>query len=793
MLIAHYNESGALRQYSIVAALLVLVLPCRATSTSETHTAGATNAAPPTASSPPNTGYRIPNTEPPLLPQPVPLSSIKSLLDFARHSACRDAARAIEDGNINLALASLDTLTAGAFHWRGAVTNGYQQGFFVNALRGYCLERAGDIVKAYRAYQNSRACFHDEAVAMQCPEPRLEVFLGLGRTCLVAGRYTDAFNWLDLVRLEGSAEPRIAAAADRGLIRRAVEIGDFYEAITNYMDLESQVAALNSQVSKTSTPVLRHSSTPGSTDPTSQVLKNSRTPNLFCLTREEAKKYAQLLFDVMQDRQGFAKLLDGLSLLGIDNNLGSADPIPQCIMNNLARANKTEVTYFYNLLGLQIKQARAAKGDEAYLAWLCKARKIISDVYGMSGYDTDLIAIRRRIDEVKEYAMRHPVLVPITNMSRIAIMPSRKYVASHNPTSSDDCVLSNATTGLEDQIMQGDYYRRCSGSSILAYECYENARRTLVTHPAICLTYDGLSASRSLQVGIADLAFPVLFLVNSQSPRITNPVFEIETALAECDWSLPRYSCLLIYNRLLKANYDVIRRAPSGHYETRGLLDFWISRETNSESIITLYDSLGNIRYVLPRIAYTKAAGALIATDNIPLALDTLLDAQQYYGANLKILHLFGRYLYLASETQKERYRRIKNNISIAQIMLNSLAGTNDPRITHLIAAPIDETGQPNELANLDRALASGNTNDAVNLSIRSLDIRNILTKRFLGCRLVVYPNQISNKTRELLADCRPDVQQAYLACVARSTHPTASNELSTVSSILISSRKESR
>ncbi|MCX7004173.1 MAG: hypothetical protein NTV22_13010, partial [bacterium] len=166
---------------------------------------------------------------------------MQSLLDLARHSACRDAARLIEDGNISAALTALDALAAGAFHWRGAVTNGYQQGFFVNALRGYCLEKTGDIVKAYRAYQTSRAYFDDQAAAVQCPEPRLEVFLGLGRTCFVAGRYTDAFNWLDLVRLEASAEPRLAAAADRVLIRRAVEIGDYYDAITNYVDLQALI------------------------------------------------------------------------------------------------------------------------------------------------------------------------------------------------------------------------------------------------------------------------------------------------------------------------------------------------------------------------------------------------------------------------------------------------------------------------------------------------------------------------------------------------------------------------
>jgi len=54
----------------------------------------------------------------------------------------------------------------------------------------------------------------DENRSLLQPEPRLEVFLGIGRTCNAVGRYTDALTWLETVRIEGNADPPIAAVAD---------------------------------------------------------------------------------------------------------------------------------------------------------------------------------------------------------------------------------------------------------------------------------------------------------------------------------------------------------------------------------------------------------------------------------------------------------------------------------------------------------------------------------------------------------------------------------------------------
>jgi tetratricopeptide (TPR) repeat protein len=171
-----------------------------------------------------------------------PAAEFSAVLELARGSASREAVADIEEGKYGAALAKLEAFAGGEFHWRGEVTNGYQQGFFLYALRGYCLETLGEVVKAYRSYQNSRGCYDEETVVARSPEPRLEVFLGLGRTCNEAGRYTDAYGWLDVVRLEASGVPRLAAAADRGLIRRAVEIGDYHDALTSFWDLQAQLA-----------------------------------------------------------------------------------------------------------------------------------------------------------------------------------------------------------------------------------------------------------------------------------------------------------------------------------------------------------------------------------------------------------------------------------------------------------------------------------------------------------------------------------------------------------------------
>jgi len=444
MLIAHYNNFKLLRHGGIAAAFLLL-LACRAASTLETNAANAT--APAAVSAPPITDYRSPITDFPLLPQSVPLSSVQSLLDLARHSACRAAARSIEDGTISAALAALDALTAGAFHWRGAVTNGYQQGFFVNALRGYCFERTGDIVKAYRAYQTSRAYFDDQVAAVQCPEPRLEVFLGLGRTCLVAGRYTDAFNWLDLVRLEASAEPRLAAAADRALIRRAVEIGDYHDAITNFWDLQFLLTESEESPHGGGSHIAQAEKS------TSKFVRRERI-----YTPKEYTELAQLYFWTHQDRPGFKTVLDGITLLGIDNDLGVKDPLVDCFLNNIMRADDVEIQRFYDLLGYAITQARAQKGDEAYLAWLCKARLLFCKVCGFLQASDDLSGVAQRVTARKTELAQSNALSAVRPRTARHLSPHGIVLP---PSCAESEALADATNVIvENALMTGDCYAK---------------------------------------------------------------------------------------------------------------------------------------------------------------------------------------------------------------------------------------------------------------------------------------------------------------------------------------------
>ncbi|MCX7002710.1 MAG: hypothetical protein NTV22_05475, partial [bacterium] len=397
----------------------------------------------------------------------------------------------------------------GAFYWRGAVTNGYQQGFFVNALRGYCLERMGDIVKAYRAYQNSRAYFDDTAVAMQCPEPRLEVFLGLGRTCLVAGRYTDAFNWLDLVRLEASATPRIAAAADRGLIRRAIEIGDYHDAITNFWDLQALILESGSDLRAGSVPpsawitsniqhrtLLGVPSTAGSNVAATEDYKFVRRERIF--SREEHKELAQLLFWTHQDRPGFKTILDGITLLGIDNDLGVNDPMVNCFLNNIMRADDAEIQRFYDLLGYAIMQARALKGDEEYIVMLVNARNAMARGFTFLSRKNDLKTVRKRIHAVKKQ-LKKELLTFLNRHTAARAAQSSSQVVHPQPINQDKdgaCIQNQC----EDALMCADIV--CvSGSSARATALYSNIHAfSCCTNVGHC-TYDGTTITLASRLG----------------------------------------------------------------------------------------------------------------------------------------------------------------------------------------------------------------------------------------------------------------------------------------------------
>ena len=318
----------------------------------------------------------------------LPKDDFVHTLDLAKHSSCSYIAEKFDtlsrfNGFGNFVLKELKKKDEGLFPWRFEVTNGYQEGFVYYALLGYANELSGDIPFAYRCYQNSLACI-DEEKSFNYPLPRAEIYLAIGRTCLAAGRYMDAKDWLDTAFLESGDNIKLQAAIDRVLIKRANELGDYPEIIFLYQHLLSLANDNNS-------PPLLKGDTGG--------FKN--TNGKVELTKDEIANYAQILFYSRKDREGFSKLLEGISKLGIDNNLGVKDPLVDKFLNNIMRADDDEVKWFYDLLGWAIVDARAKAGDENYLAFLCNARTLFCKVYDFLNPEDDLEKVKKRIDVVK--------------------------------------------------------------------------------------------------------------------------------------------------------------------------------------------------------------------------------------------------------------------------------------------------------------------------------------------------------------------------------------------------------
>jgi len=126
------------------------------------------------------------------------------------------------------------------------------------------------------------------------------------------------------------------------------------------------------------------------------------------LSRAEYRDLAQLYFWTWRDREGFAQELDGITLLGIDNDLGVRDPMVDCFLNNIMRAADNEIQRFYDLLGYAITQARAMEGDEEYLAFLLRARKLIAQHYDHINAADDVEMLRASIEAARNKLEREP-------------------------------------------------------------------------------------------------------------------------------------------------------------------------------------------------------------------------------------------------------------------------------------------------------------------------------------------------------------------------------------------------
>jgi len=287
-------------------------------------------------------------------------------LDFAREVGFRKIVELLEEENYPAALQALDEKTGAGFQWSTEATNGYKYGFFAEALKGVCLEKMGEVVKAYRLYQNARYYCDEEKVSMlgtPFPAPKLEVYVGIGRMCNEAGRWTDSLNYLDAARMEAAEYKNIAIAADRDMIKRAVTIGEYSEANTLYKDLS----------------------------------------DFHILLRDEYVENAEINFQTYNDSAGFKSILDGITFLGIDNSKGLKDPLLACFLCNIQRANKDNISYFYELMGNAILTSRAHTGDEEYIASLMNLRFLMCKVFDYLNAENDLEKAKTCVESAKRY------------------------------------------------------------------------------------------------------------------------------------------------------------------------------------------------------------------------------------------------------------------------------------------------------------------------------------------------------------------------------------------------------
>ena len=403
-------------------------------------------------------------------------------LDLAKYSACKDIAEDL--ANDRFKIQNLKSkIQNSLFPWRFEVTNGYQEGFFYFVLLGYANELSGDIPFAYRCYQNSLACI-DEEKSFDHPLPSAEIYLAIGRTCLAAGRYMDAKDWLDNAFLESGDNLQLQAAIDRVGIQRANVIGDYPEIIFLYQHLENLANQKTPRLDKEGCPkggVVERTTDYG--------------PRVTGLSKPEIANYAQILFYSRKDRAGFSKLLEGISKFGIDNNLGVKDPLVDKFLNNIMRADDDEVKYFYDLLGWAIVDARAKAGDEKYLTFLCQMRVLFCKVYPFLKKENDIDKIKKRIaqqilknESSKEYNYQKKKKKRGNNVKRV-------------PGKTDDILTLSLQESIEDIIMTADTAMQKYNISV-AQSLYQKAMNVLISND-VNGVYDGLTYQENAVLGMA--------------------------------------------------------------------------------------------------------------------------------------------------------------------------------------------------------------------------------------------------------------------------------------------------
>ena len=535
------------------------------------------------------------------------IDDFANVLNLAKHSVCKDVVEHTQPrhspGASRIQLSKLKALSSSPFPWRFEVTNGYQEGFVYYALLGYANELSGDIPYAYRCYQNSLACV-DEDKSFDHPLPRAEIYLAIGRTCLAAGRYMDAKDWLDTAFLEAGDNKQLQAAIDRVLIKRANEIGDYPEVIFLYQHLEQLQGCKVARLS-------------------------AKGGFKVELSKEEIANYSQILFWSRKDREGFSKLLTGISKLGIDNNLGVKDPLVDKFLNNIMRADDEEVKWFYDLLGWAIVDARAKAGDEDFLAFLCNARTLFCKVYDFLNRKDDLKKVKKRIDDVKRQLAQG--FNPFTE--KYSVSGNRLAVKRKSKTalfSESGEVESTPEIDLDDLLMTADCKMKAkdyNGAKMFYKGALELATRTFAN-----LEYDGTTMENAAVMGM------IKTNIKYRKPNIESCSFVFDNSYRAAETTLNLYFAAT--NDLQRAEYDTetaMSTLSQAHPVTMRYIQESIFREYKNsayKNVISLFQKAIQRKRELMFDVYYSEITALLALERKSDAFEALLNSLLFSSQN---------------------------------------------------------------------------------------------------------------------------------------------------------------
>lgn len=308
----------------------------------------------------------------------APAQECGHILTLARLANYQELAQLIEEQDFDRAAALLDRSERGLFPWRVSVTNGYQHGFILHALKGYIFEQSNDPPKAYREYQNALSYLGMPLATNTFPQPYAEACVGIGRCCRELGREDTAGAWLHSALSLCPKDDSIFESATVELAEIAAAQGDYRRSVSILTQLFDRVLM------------------PGK--PAFALLADS-------------------FFYCGDDVDAFDVLIAGLNCHTADAVLLWKDPLIQLYKKRLGRATETDIYILFEALGGQIDRVAPIAGNEELMAYLVNERTLLTKAFPFLTQEDDLARVRALVarQQAGENTNRPPWRASVSN------------------------------------------------------------------------------------------------------------------------------------------------------------------------------------------------------------------------------------------------------------------------------------------------------------------------------------------------------------------------------------------